>query len=86
MKNIEKIGIDSMLEQFTVKNSELIQTMISTKSAAELAQQNFKKSAGPVVNLAKEIRASLVTDTVSEEALKYYEEKMIEILKMPITF
>lgn len=83
MKNIEKIAIDSMIEKFQTEKAELIQGLISAKSAAEIAQQNFKKAAGPVLGHAKEIGALLAEDEISEEATKYFEGRISEILNFP---
>lgn len=85
MKNIEKIAIDSMVEKFQVEKQELIENLVSAKAAAELAQQNFKKAAGPVLTYAKEIGAMLTADEISPEATKYFEDKMSEIVKLPFT-
>ena len=83
MKNIEKIAIDTIIEQFQTKNSELIQATISAKAAVEMAQQNFKKTAGTVLNYAKDSAAMLLQDEISEEALKYFEDRITEIVKIP---
>jgi hypothetical protein len=83
MKNIEKIAIDTIIDQFQTKNAELIQATISAKAAVEMAQQNFKKTAGPVLNYAKDSAAMLLQDEISEEALKYFEDRITEIVKIP---
>ena len=83
MKNIEKIAIDTIVDQFQTKNAELIQATISAKAAVEMAQQNFKKTAGPVLNYAKESASMLLQDEISEEALKYFEDRITEIVKIP---
>ena len=85
MKNIEKIAIDSMIEKFIAEKAELIANLVSSKSAAELAQQNFKKAAGPVLTYAKEMGLLLAADEITEEATKYFEEKMTDIVKIPFT-
>lgn len=85
MKNIEKIAIDSMLEKFAAEKQELVANLISAKAAAELAQQNFKKAAGPVLTYAKELGALLAADEISEEATKYFEERMSDIVKIPFS-
>ena len=85
MKNIEKIAIDSMIDKFTAEKAELVAQLVSAKSAAEVAQQNFKKAAGPVLTYAKELGALLAADEISEEATKYFEEKMSDIVKIPFT-
>jgi hypothetical protein len=83
MRNIEKIAIDTILEQFQSKNAEIINSAISAKAAVELAQQNFKKAAGPLINYAKDSATILIQDDVSEEAIKYFEDRMSEIMKIP---
>ena len=69
MKNIEKIAIDTILEQFQAKHAEMISAAISAKGAVELAQSNFKKAAGPLINYAKDSATVLLQDEVSEEAI-----------------
>ena len=83
MKNIEKIAIDTILDQFQSKNSEMINAVISAKGAVELAQSNFKKAAGPLMNYAKDSASILLQDDVSEEALTYFESRMSELIKIP---
>ena len=51
MKNIEKIAIDTIVDAFAIKNAELIQNVISTKAAADMAVANFKKAADILVLL-----------------------------------
>jgi hypothetical protein len=83
MKNIEKIAIDTILENFQSKNAELISGAISAKGAVELAQANFKKAAGPLVNYAKDSASILLQDDVSEEAIAYFEARMSDLIKIP---
>ncbi len=83
MKNIEKIAIDTIIDQFQSKNAELIQAAISAKAAVEMAQQNFKKTASPVLGYAKDSAAILLQDEISEDALKYFEDRITEIVKIP---
>jgi hypothetical protein len=83
MKNIEKIAIDTILSQFISKNGEIINHFKSAKAAVELAQQNFKKSASPLMSMAHESATVLLQDDVSEEAIKYYEERVTEITSIP---
>ena len=83
MKNIEKIAIDTMIDQFGQKNTEIIAATISAKAAVELAQQNFKKAAGPLVNYAKDSANLLLQDEVSEDAIAYFENRMSELIKIP---
>ena len=83
MKNIEKIAIDALLNQFIEKYGEMIENAISAKQAAELAQANFKKVAGPLINYAKDSAGILLDDGVSEDAIKYFEDKITEIVKIP---
>jgi hypothetical protein len=85
MKNLEKIAIDSILNDFGSSKTEMIQASISAKAAVEMAQQNFKKAAGPLVNYAKEAGNLLLEDNVSEEAIQYFEQRMSEIIKIPFT-
>ena len=86
MKNLEKIAIDTILSEIENSKTEMIQNAISAKSAAELAQQNFKEVATPLVNYAKEARNLLVEDNASDEAMQYFEERMSAIIKIPFTF
>ena len=44
MKNLEKIAIDSILQDFENSKREMIDGAISAKQAVEIAQQNFKKT------------------------------------------
>jgi hypothetical protein len=83
MKNIEKIGIDTMIQQFEEKYTEMIQASISAKAAVEMAQQNFKKTAGPLLGHAKDTAALILEDGVSEDAIKYFEDRISEIVKIP---
>jgi hypothetical protein len=85
MKNIEKIGIESLIESFSVKNQELVNQLISAKAAAETAQSNYKKAASPILGQVKEIGSSLLADEVSEDAIKYFEEKITDLIKIPFT-
>jgi hypothetical protein len=85
MKNLEKIAIDAILNEFGTSKSEMIQNSVSAKAAVEMAQQNFKKAAGPLVNYAKESGNLLLEDGVSEEAIQYFEQRMTEIIKIPFT-
>jgi len=85
MKNLEKIAIDSIIEKFTNSKREMIESAISAKQAVEVAQQNFKKVAGPVVNYAKEAGNLLLEDGVSDEAITYFESRMTEIIKIPFS-
>jgi hypothetical protein len=82
MKNLEKIAIDSIIDNFTNSKREMIESAISAKQAVEVAQQNFKKVAGPVVNYAKEAGNLLLEDGVSDEAIAYFESRMTEIVKI----
>ena len=83
MKNIEKIGIDTLIGQFTSKYNEQIEAVISAKQAVEIAQGNFKKVAGPLVASAKEIGNELVTDELSDQAIEYFETTVGQIIKIP---
>lgn len=83
MKNIEKIAIDTIISQFSTKNNEIIQATISAKAAAETASANFKKAAGPLINMAKESASVLLQDQVSDEAIKYFEERIADTIKIP---
>ena len=85
MKNLEKIAIDSLLLQFKEGKSEMIQHVISAKGAVEMAQQNFKKAASPLINYAKETGNLLLEDGVSEEAIQYFEQIISDIIKIPFT-
>lgn len=85
MKNLEKIAIDSIIESFSNEKRELIETAITSKSAVEVAQQQFKKIAQPLVNYAKESGNLLLEDAVSEEAIQYFEQRMTELIKIPFT-
>lgn len=85
MKNLEKIAIDSIIENFTNSKREMIESAISAKQAVEVAQQNFKKVAGPVVGYAKEAGNLLLEDGVSDEAIAYFESRMTEIVKIPFS-
>jgi len=85
MKNLEKIAIDSIIENFTNSKREMIQSAISAKQAVEVAQQNFKKVASPVVNYAKEVGNLLLEDGVSDEVITYFESRMTEIVKIPFS-
>jgi hypothetical protein len=85
MKKLEKIAIDSIIENFTNNKREMIQSAISAKHAVEVAQQNFKKVASPVVNYAKEVGNLLLEDGVSDEAITYFESRMTEIVKIPFS-
>ena len=73
MKNIEKIAIDTILKEFSESKRELIEQMISAKQAVQVAQTNFKKSADPVINYAKDTAASLLQDDISEDAVTYFD-------------
>lgn len=83
MKNIEKIAIDTVVDHFHAKNLEIVNAVISSKAAVELAQQNFKKSAQPLMNIAKDAIAPLIADDLSEDAIKYMEDRISEIMKIP---
>lgn len=83
MKNIEKIAIDTIVEKFATQNDEIVQAVISAKAAVEFAQTNFKKTASPLLASAKEAANVILVDQVSEEAIKYLEEKIAEIIKLP---
>ena len=83
MKNLEKIAIDSILQQFEESNKELIESAAVAKRNAEIAQHNFKKAASPLLNVAKESGNLLIQDEVSNEAIAYFETKMAEIIKIP---
>jgi hypothetical protein len=85
MKNLEKIAIDSILQQFEESKKEMINSTISAKQAVEIAQQNFKKTAGPLLSIAKESGNLLIQDEVSEEAIAYFESRMAEIIKIPFS-
>lgn len=85
MKNLEKIAIDTILNDFSTSKAEMIQHAISAKNAVEMAQQNFKKAAGPLMNYAKESGNLLIEDGVSDEAMQYFEQRMSEIIKIPFT-
>lgn len=83
MKNIEKIAIDTIVSQFSEKYKEMIQTSISAKAAVEAASANYKKSAGPLVNYAKETANLIIQDEVSDEAIKYFEDRISDSMKIP---
>lgn len=85
MKNLEKIAIDSIVNDFANTKAEMIQASISAKAAVEMAQQNFKQAAGPLVNYAKESGKLLIEDGVSEEAIQYFEQRLSELIKIPFT-
>ena len=85
MKNLEKIAIDSIVNDFAASKGEMIQASISAKAAVEMAQQNFKQTAGPLVNYAKESGKLLLEDGVSEEAIQYFEQRLSELIKIPFT-
>jgi hypothetical protein len=85
MKNLEKIAIDSILQDFQNSKKEMIDGAISAKQAVEIAQQNFKKIAGPLVNYAKEAGNLLLEDEVTDEAITYFEGRMAEIMKIPFS-
>jgi hypothetical protein len=85
MKNLEKIAIDSIVNDFANTKNEMIQASISAKAAVEMAQQNFKQTAGPLVNYAKESGKLLLEDGVSEEAIQYFEQRLSELIKIPFT-
>ena len=81
MKNLEKIAIDTMVNEFSSKYKEMIDASKSAKAALEMAQTNFKKIIGPLINVAKESGTLLLQDEASDEAIKYFEDKMTEIVK-----
>jgi hypothetical protein len=83
MKTIEKLGIDAMLSAFVNKNAEQINALKSAKAAAEMAQVNFKKIAGPIMSVAKAEGQILIDDEVSTDVLEYYEHAITEILTIP---
>jgi hypothetical protein len=85
MKNLEKIAIDSILQDFQNSKKEMIEGAISAKQAVEIAQQNFKKTAGPLVNYAKEAGNLLLEDGVTDEAITYFEGRMTEMIKIPFS-
>jgi hypothetical protein len=85
MKNLEKIAIDSIVNDFANTKNEMIQASISAKAAVEMAQQNFKQTAGPLVNYAKESGKLLLEDGVSEEDIQYFEQRLSELIKIPFT-
>ena len=85
MKNIEKIAIDSLIEQFSTKNREHIERTLSAKSALEIAQANFKKTAGALTTNARDIATFLIQDDVSEDAIKYFDDSISNIIKIPFT-
>ena len=83
MKNIEKIGIDTLVSQFSNKHNEQIEALISAKQAVEIAQGNFKKIAGPLIASAKEVGNELVSDELSDQAIEYFETTVGQIIKIP---
>lgn len=85
MKNLEKIAIDSLIVEFGQTKGEIINAAISAKAAVEMAQQNFKQTAGPLLNYAKESGKLLLEDGVSEEAIQYFEQRLSELIKIPFT-
>lgn len=86
MKNIEKIGIDTLLDQFNTKYKELIEASISARNAVEIAQQNFKKVAGTLMSHGKDTAALIAEDQLSEDAMKYVEDRLSGIMKIPFKF
>ena len=85
MKNLEKIAIDSLIVEFGQTKGEMINSAISAKAAVEMAQQHFKKTAGPIMNYAKETGGLLLEDGVSDEAIQYFEQRMSDLIKIPFT-
>jgi nitrate reductase NapAB chaperone NapD len=83
MKNIEKLGIDTLIVQFSEKYKEQIEAAISAKQAVEIAQSNFKKIAGPLVSSAKDLGNELVSDELSDQAIDYFETAIGQIVKIP---
>ena len=83
MKNIEKIAIDTIVDAFAEKNKEIIQNVISTKAAADMAVANFKKAAAGVNEYAKNEAKPLLEDGISEEAEAYFEQRIAEVTKLP---
>jgi hypothetical protein len=85
MKKLEKIAIDAIITDFVNSKTEMIEATIEAKAAAELAQQNFKKVAGPLISHAKEAGNLLLEDEVSDEAMAYFEQRFSELVKIPFT-
>ena len=85
MKNIERIAIDSMLRAFEEGEATNIEQLTTAKKEVEEAQQNFKKIASSVKASAQKLGDLLTEDGVSDEAFKYFQEKMQEITKIPFT-
>lgn len=83
MKKVEEIAINAIIEKFKFDNGNDIDSVISAKSAVETAKQNFNRVATPLVNSAKELSNLLKLDDVSEEAMKYFEERMSDTIKLP---
>lgn len=82
MKTIEKIAIDQILSVFEDSKKDLINSVITARQAVEVANQNFKKAAGPLMNHAKESLKEIESE-LSDEGVAYFEEKMSSILKVP---
>ena len=85
MKNIEKIAIDSMLRAFEEGEALAIDQLSVAKKQVEEAQLNFKRIAGALKSSAQKLGDLLIEDGVSDEAIKYFQEKMQEITKIPFT-
>ena len=83
MKNIEKIAIDSMVDKFAIDWNEGLKELSRAKTLIEEAQKEFKKVAGPIMTQGKEMGGMLLEDGVSEEAVKYFEERFTELVKIP---
>ena len=62
MKTIEKIAIDQILSVFEDSKKDLINSVITARQAVEVANQNFKKAAGPLMNLAKEYQTEIESE------------------------
>jgi hypothetical protein len=82
MKTIEKIAADQLAQQFYEKNTERIQQMISSHQALLAAKKNYNDVASSLIAEGTKMMESL-SNEFSEEGMKYFQEKMKELSKIP---
>ena len=85
MKTVEKIAIDAIIMQFAERNIEIIRSSISSRIALQQASQNHEKNVSSLLVMAKKAVDPLINDNISEDAIKYLEERMSAIINMPFS-
>lgn len=83
MKNLEKIGIDTLVKEFTVNQREVIEQVTEAKRAFEHAQSEYKKIASSLLASSNDVGKLLVDDGVSDEAVQYFESMITDLIKLP---